>query len=163
MGSSAYRTRATTAVRAPIPPTKGSGIRKPNRARLGIVCSTPTTASTGRARRRLRVSRIPTGTPMATATDVESRTRIRCWTTRPASSARRSARKLSISGLARGGRTSREGGGEEVGNEAGLRLGSYLRRRSLLHDAPRVHHRDAVAEPQSLRHVVGDEDDGLAQ
>src|SRR6185369_668513 len=146
-----------------MPPTKGRGIRNPNKARLGIVCSTPATASTGRARRRFRVSRIPTGTPMATATAVESSTRIKCWTTRPASSARRSARKLSMSDLARGGPLSRQGGGQEVGDEAGLRRLPDLRRRSFLYGAPRVHHGHAVAEPQRLRHVVGDEDDGLAQ
>src|SRR6185503_12657519 len=147
-----------------MPPTKGGGIRNPNKARLGIVCSTPATASTGRARRRFRVSRIPTGTPMATATAVESSTRIRCWTTRAASSARRSARKLSTRGppCARWW-WSRQGGGEEVGDEAGVRLLPDLLRRALLHHAPGMHHRDAVAESQRFRHVVGDEDDRFAQ
>ena len=43
-----------------------------------------------------------------------------------------------MSGLATRGRSSRQGGGEEIGDEAGLRTLSYLRRRSLLHDAPRL-------------------------
>src|SRR5882672_8703284 len=147
-----------------MPPTKGRGIRNPNKARLGIVCITPATASTGRARRRFRVSRIPTGTPTRTATAVESSTRIRCWTTRPASSARRSARKLSTDGptRARWG-PSRQGGGEEVGDEAGLRLLPDLLRRALMHDAPGMHDRDAVAEAQRFWHVVGDEHDRLAE
>src|SRR6476646_1484900 len=38
IGSSAYRTSATIAVRLPIPPMNGIGIKKPSNARLGMVC-----------------------------------------------------------------------------------------------------------------------------
>ena len=38
---------ATSAVRDPIPPINGSGIKKPNNARLGIVCITFAMPSTG--------------------------------------------------------------------------------------------------------------------
>ena len=37
MGSREYRTSATIAVRTPMPPMKGMGIKNPNRARLGMV------------------------------------------------------------------------------------------------------------------------------
>ena len=38
IGSSAYSTSATITVRLPMPPMNGIGIRKPNSARLGMVC-----------------------------------------------------------------------------------------------------------------------------
>ena len=37
IGSNEYRTNATIAVRAPIPPINGNGIKNPKRARLGMV------------------------------------------------------------------------------------------------------------------------------
>ena len=37
IGSNEYSTKATMAVRDPIPPMNGNGIKKPNKARLGIV------------------------------------------------------------------------------------------------------------------------------
>ncbi len=40
IGNSAYSESATMAVLAPTPPIHGTGIRKPNSARLGIVCTT---------------------------------------------------------------------------------------------------------------------------
>src|SRR5262249_14373991 len=38
-GSNAYRVNATSAVRVPMPPIIGTGMRKPKRARLGMVCT----------------------------------------------------------------------------------------------------------------------------
>jgi hypothetical protein len=75
MGSSAYTTSATIAVVAPTPPMKGSGIRNPNSARLGIVCSTLATPSTGVRHSGRRVSSTPSGTPMTIARPVETVTR----------------------------------------------------------------------------------------
>ena len=40
IGNKAYKTSATMTVLLPMPPINGMGIRKPNRARLGIVCMT---------------------------------------------------------------------------------------------------------------------------
>ena len=39
-------------MRAPIPPIRGSGSRKPKRARLGIVCTTPAIPRIGRRQAR---------------------------------------------------------------------------------------------------------------
>src|SRR5438552_11474670 len=147
------------AVRTPMPPMNGTGMRKPKRARLGIVWARLARARTGRARRGRRASAMPTGTPTATAMPAETRTSSMCCPTRRASSARRSARKRSS--LTRS--ASRQRGGDEVGHEAGLGRLADLSGRAPLEQAPAVHHRHLVAEPERLAHVVGDEDDGLAQ
>jgi hypothetical protein len=69
-GSSAYSTSATIAVRLPMPPMNGIGIRKPSNARLGTVCMIfANPSSHGRAFGR-RVRKIPSGTPMAMATTI---------------------------------------------------------------------------------------------
>src|SRR3989441_3122965 len=62
MGRRAYRTSATMAVVAPMPPMKGRGMRNPKRARLGTVWNTFATPSTGPRHAGRRVSRIPNGT-----------------------------------------------------------------------------------------------------
>src|SRR5204863_512546 len=66
MGSSAYTTSATIAVRAPMPPRNGSGMRNPNSARLGIVWNTLASPSTAPRHAGRRVSSTPSGTPIAT-------------------------------------------------------------------------------------------------
>src|SRR5688500_19262416 len=48
IGNTAYNVNATSAVRVPMPPMNGSGIRKPNSARLGIVCVRLASATIGR-------------------------------------------------------------------------------------------------------------------
>ncbi len=78
------------AVRAPIPPMNGSGIRNPKSARLGIVWTTFAKPSTGRASRGRRVSATPSGTPIATASAVDRKTSTTCSPVRAAISARRS-------------------------------------------------------------------------
>ena len=102
---------------------------------------------------------------MATAIAVESSTSTTCWPTRPASSPRRSARKLSTTAVGRDG--AGRGHGSAAARKSRTKPGCGRSRISaavaLLHDASRVHHRDAVAEAQRLGHVVGDEHDGLAQ
>jgi hypothetical protein len=90
IGRSAYTTSAAIAVRAPIPPMRGSGIRNPKRARLGIVWTTFAKPRTGRARRGRRVSATPSGTPIATASAVETRTRTTCSPVSATISVRRS-------------------------------------------------------------------------
>ena len=52
---------------APMPPTNGSGSRKPSSARLGMVCAMLATATTGRPRRGRRAATMPSGTPIAMA------------------------------------------------------------------------------------------------
>jgi hypothetical protein len=86
MGRSAYRTSATIAVVAPMPPMKGKGMRNPNRARLGTVWNTFATPSTGPRHAGRRVSRTPSGTPITIAAPVEIATRYRCSPTSPRTS-----------------------------------------------------------------------------
>src|SRR5439155_11068852 len=86
MGRSAYRTSATMAVVAPMPPTNGRGMRNPNNARLGTVWNTFATPSTGPRHAGRRVSRTPSGTPITIAAPVEIATSDRCWPTSPRNS-----------------------------------------------------------------------------
>ena len=86
IGSSAYTTSATIAVVAPIPPIKGSGMRNPNRARLGMVWNTLARPSTGPRHAGRRVSTMPPGTPTTMAIAVELATSDRCCPTRPSTS-----------------------------------------------------------------------------
>jgi hypothetical protein len=89
IGSNEYSTSATIAVRVPIPPMNGSGIKKPNKARLGTVCTIFATARMGRLNRGLRVIRIPTGRPIATAMSIEIPTISRCSAINSSTSDRR--------------------------------------------------------------------------
>ena len=77
MGSSAYRISATIAVRFPIPPINGMGIRNPNSARLGMVCMTLAKPSSGVRRAARREISTPSGKPMAQAINIERPTRMR--------------------------------------------------------------------------------------
>ena len=88
IGSRPYRIKTTTAVRGPTPPRNGSGSRKPNIARLGMVCTRLASATSGALNRGRRAAKIPSGTPMATASAVDAPTSSTCWPIRPASSAR---------------------------------------------------------------------------
>ncbi len=74
------------ATRAPRPPTSGSGSRKPNIARLGIVCTTFASQTIGAPARGRRAARIPTGTPIAIAASVDAPTSSTCCASRPANS-----------------------------------------------------------------------------
>src|SRR5262245_932435 len=77
IGNSAYKTSAITAVLVPIPPRNGSGIKKPNSARLGIVCSTEAIPS-AKLRVVLRFTRnMPSGTPSKIAITMDAITRNR--------------------------------------------------------------------------------------
>src|SRR5579872_4915490 len=66
------------AVRFPMPPISGIGIRKPNRARLGTVCTTFAKPSPHCRRPGRRVIRIPSGSPIASATPIAMTTKNRC-------------------------------------------------------------------------------------
>src|SRR6266852_4387020 len=61
-----------------MPPMNGSGIRKPNSARLGIVCITFAIPSTGPRRDLRRVIRIPSGNAIKIAIAVERKTSHAC-------------------------------------------------------------------------------------
>src|SRR4030095_8247627 len=78
MGSRKKKTEEACGVREQTPPMKGSGIRKPNRARLGIVCITLAMPRTGPRNFWRREIRMPTGSAMATAIAIEMKTSQRC-------------------------------------------------------------------------------------
>ncbi len=86
IGSSAYSTSTVSAARAPTPPMSGTGSRKPNIARLGIVWTMLAIATSGEARRGRRAANTPSGTPSATAIVVETTTSTTCSPTSAASS-----------------------------------------------------------------------------
>ena len=79
---------ATSAVRTPIPPIHGAGIRNPNSASEGIVCSRPDAARTTRPSTGLRAASTPSGTAAAAAASNEGMTSSKCspvvTSTRPA-------------------------------------------------------------------------------
>src|SRR5881409_1303514 len=142
-----------------MPPMKGTGMRKPKRARLGMVWARLAKASTGRASRGRRARAMPRGTPSATAMLADTSTSSTCCPTSSRSSARRSARNLSRPTRP----ASWQGGRDEVGHEARLRRLAELPGRAPLEHAAAVHHRHLVAETEGFGHVVGDEHDRLAQ
>ena len=78
IGNSEYRTNATIAVRAPIPPMNGNGIKKPNKARLGIVWTAFANVRIGPLSPGLRVIRTPRGRPIPAAMSIDNPTNTRC-------------------------------------------------------------------------------------
>ena len=84
-------------MRVPMPPMYGSGIRNPNRARLGMVCARLATATIGRASAGRRAAISPRGIPIAAAIAVEAATRTTCSPRRVAISARCDAMNVSSS------------------------------------------------------------------
>src|SRR6266849_1683364 len=77
----------TSAARAPTPPTRGTGSRNPNIARLGMVWTMLAIAISGAARRGRRAANTPSGTPSPTAASVDAATSTTCWPSRLPSSA----------------------------------------------------------------------------
>src|SRR5688572_19515444 len=61
-----------------MPPISGMGIRNPNSARLGIVCTTLANPRSHRRARGRRVNRIPIGTPIRIASAMALPTSTRC-------------------------------------------------------------------------------------
>ena len=88
IGRTAYTVSATSAVRVPMPPTNGSGIRNPNSARLGMVCARLASATIGLAIDGRRAATMPSGMPIAAATAVDANTRMTCSPSRAMNSAR---------------------------------------------------------------------------
>ena len=88
MGSSPYRISTTMAARAPIPPTRGTGSRNPNIARLGIVWTTFARPTIGALNRGRRAAKMPRGMPIATAASVDTVTSVMCWASSETNSAR---------------------------------------------------------------------------
>src|ERR1700690_2417291 len=78
-GRSAYSTRATIAVRVPIPPISGIGIKNPNSARLGTVCMIFANARDQRRKIGCRGESTPSVIPSAAAMAIESNTSSMCW------------------------------------------------------------------------------------
>ena len=78
----------SSAVRVPMPPMNGNGIKNPNRARLGMVCARLARPTIGRASKGRRAATMPSGMPMAAAMAVEAATSTTCSPNRVAISAR---------------------------------------------------------------------------
>ena len=70
--------RTTTAARAPMPPTSGTGSRNPNIARLGMVWTMLATPTSGALSRGRRAANTPVGTPRAIAASVDTATSSTC-------------------------------------------------------------------------------------
>src|ERR1041384_704009 len=141
-------------------PPKGSGIKKPKSARLGMVCKMLVKPSTGRCKNLRRVNSTPTGRPIRTAHALAAATSNRCSPT----SVNRS-RQLCVMNSNR-----------FIANDHSTCLqrrkislsqwivGSFeLVGRGEQADAPCFHQRDARAEHERLAHVVCDEHAGLAE
>src|SRR5450755_1122289 len=78
IGNNAYNTSATTAVRFPIPPINGTGIKNPNSARLGMVWNTLATPSATLRRAGRCTIKIPSGSAIATAITMANKTNSTC-------------------------------------------------------------------------------------
>ena len=100
-GSNAYSARAIIAVLAPMPPINGTGISKPNNARLGTVCITLANPSTGVRKLLTRVNKTPSGTPSKIAAPVDTNTRKTCSRVSVSSSVQFKLRKLTNSSMYR--------------------------------------------------------------
>src|SRR5712691_2430725 len=166
----------TSAARAPTPPTKGTGSRNPNIARLGMVWTMLAIAISGEARRGRRAANTPSGTPSPTATSVDAATSTTCWPSRLPSSARCDnqkesnlvIRRVAIQGAQRRQRTQRSSPwycDNSVQQPPDARIGGHGdRRRRIAGDEPAVlEDADAVCERERFAHVVCDDDDGLPQ
>lgn len=88
-GSNEYKIKHRIAVCLPIPPTKGIGRRKPNSAKLGIVCRTLATANEIRRTAPWRVPAMPSPTPINMAIPEETATRKICSPVNSATSFKR--------------------------------------------------------------------------
>ena len=95
IGSSPYRISTTMAARAPMPPTSGTGRRKPNIARLGIVCTMFASPTIGVLRRGRLAAKMPRGMPIATAASVDTATSVTCCASSATNSARCDIQKAS--------------------------------------------------------------------
>src|SRR5712692_1283420 len=152
-----------------MPPISGTGIRKPNSARLGIVCTTLAAPSTQWRNAARRAMTIPSGTPMSTAISIATATSARCSSVSRKTSSRFwimnsktptlhvSDRQLQAEPLrAVRGRT-------HEFLHPGLRRAQKFLRRVHGHQAAVRQQRNARGEQQRLAHVVRDEDNRLAQ
>ena len=128
IGRSAYSTSTASAARAPMPPTSGTGSRKPNIARLGIVWTTLAMATSGDASRGRRAANTPRGTPIATAIVVETATSSTCWPTSVASSCRCASQKRTTVGHARPVLALERGATVTASSELCARAGPQTRR-----------------------------------
>src|SRR5207253_6907439 len=136
---------------------KGSGIRNPNRARLGIFWNTLASPSTGARQAGRRVSAMPTGTPTTIAMAVELATSDTCCPTSPRTSPElraQNCQRFTTPSVSRG---LHEGPALRV-----LRPPELVRRAEE-HELPLSHEPDARPEHQPFAHVVRDEHHRLAE
>ena len=137
-------------------------MRKPNSARLGTVCMMLAKPRIGLLSAGLRVSRMPSGTPIRTAMPVEMTTRNRCSKTSSASSPRLCAKNSSsVTPVSRslGRRESRRR--RRAPRDGTIRAARRAAPSKTI--SPSLSSADAVAEHESFGDIVGDEHHGLAE
>src|SRR5262249_18852243 len=136
-----------SAVRGPMPPMNGTGMRSPKSARLGIVCTALAVPRTRRCQPGRRVRRMPSGTPMAVARPTEMTTSITCL---PVSARISAPMRSALSGL-------------QERPYGGILVGGQLVRRAGREEPAVGEQREAVGDACCLAHVVGDEDRRLGE
>src|SRR5579883_3470111 len=134
-----------------MPPINGIGIRKPNRARLGMVCPILAKPSANRRVRGFEAAEIPTGMPMAHAIKIEVTTSSRCSPRRFTPSSNRS-RRTSLST-------------QHSQKRSGFGIGARIEicRRTQEHHASFVQEADSGPKPDRFTNVVSNENGGLSQ
>src|SRR5437899_1160455 len=137
------------AVRLPIPPMKGTGMRNPNSARLGMVCKIFAKPTTQRLSDTRRVSQTPVGIEMPIAINIAISTSSRCSAVNPAISLARPGIRLRVVVILElPVETRKEGAGFIA---AGLE--KFLGRRQHLQSSA-AHQTDTVRQHQSLANIV---------
>src|SRR5262249_24013964 len=136
-----------SAVRGPMPPMNGTGMRSPKSARLGIVCTALAVPRTRRCQPGRRVRRMPSGTPMAVARPTEMTTSRTCH---PVSARISVAMRSALSRL-------------QERPHGGVLIGGQLVRRAGGEEAAVGEQRETVGDARRLAHVVGDEDRRLGE
>ena len=134
--------RATIAVRIPIPPMNGTGMRNPNSAREGIVWIASTSCSAARPARARLAHQMPSGMPRTTPMPTAMATIITC-----SAVARRTVAIMRTDSLRRRSAAP----AVAVGNE-------FVRRR-VADDPAGVEQHDSLGDPHRLRKIVRHEED----
>src|SRR6185437_14077194 len=134
-----------------MPPINGIGIRKPNNARLGIVCRILANPSANRRVRTLEAAEMPSGIPIAHAMTIDVTTSIRCSPRRPVPSSSRSRR------------TSLSMQHSQKRSGFGICARVEFSRRTEEYHATFVQQTDSGPEADRFANVVCHEDGGLPQ
>src|SRR5437870_11159636 len=144
------------AVRLPIPPMKGTGMRNPNSARLGMVCKIFAKPTTQRLSDTRRVSQTPVGMEMPMAINIAISTSSRCSAVNQAISLARLGIRLRVRGILELPVETRKKGARFIA--AGFE--KFLGRRQHLQSSP-AHQTHTVRQHQGLANIVRHENRSL--